>query len=152
VPYATNTDLLAEFPALTAFPSSGKVTAASVDEWCTRASNFIDAKIGGKYSTPVDSTASPKSFSLLKEICCWLVYPRVAGVLNLPTGDAKTSTGTKTVDFNAKADAALKEIQSGTMKLNDAVLATAADGVESYTNDHASTLQPPTFTRSGDDW
>jgi hypothetical protein len=155
--YATNTDLAAEFPALTAnggFTTTTKVTAAQVDEWCSRASNFIDSKIGGKYTVPVDSTASPKTFSLLKEICCWMVYPRVAGVVGLPTGDSKTSSGVaaKTIDFGKKAEDTLKEIQSGAMKLVDAPLATTADGVDSYTANNAPTLQPPTFTREDDSW
>jgi len=150
--YATNTDLLAEFPALTSFPSSGKVTAASVDEFCTRASNRIDAKIGGKYQTPVDSTASPKSFSILKEICCWMVYARLAPIMGLSTGEGKTSTGGKAPDYAKMAADTLSEIQAGKMKLIDANLATAADGVESYTDDNSATLQPPTFTREGDNW
>ncbi len=154
--YASNTDVVAEFKALSqngGFTTTTGVTAAQVDEWCTRASNFIDSKIGGKYSVPVGSIASPNSFSLLKEICVWLVAGRVANVLNLQTGDAKTSSGTnKKTDFKSQAMDALDEIRSGKMKLNDGVLATSADGAQSYTNDNVDTTQPPTFTRGGDNW
>lgn len=153
--YASNTDVVLEFKALAAnggFTTLTNVTAAQVDEWCHRASNYIDAKIAGKYSVPVDSTLSPKSFSLLKDICVQLVAPRVAAVLNLKTGDSKTSVGGNASDWKKLAKEQLEEIQSGKMKLTDAVLATTADGVESYVNDNSDTILPPTFTRSGDDW
>lgn len=114
---------------------------------------LIDSKIAGKYQTPIDPTASPIAYSLLKEVCVWMVVPKVASVLGVQTGDAKTSTGQgKRQDTAQKAQDTLKEIQSGTMKLVDADLATAADGTESFTNDNSATLQPPTFTREGDDW
>jgi len=153
--YATNTDLVAEFPALSqggGFTSTTTVTATQVDEWCVRASNLIDAKIGGKYSTPVDATLSPKSFSLLKDICCWMVYARVAPIVGVNTGSSKTSSSGKNLDWREQAEKALKDIQSGAMKLNDGVLATSTDGVESFTSDNQATLQPPTFTREDDKW
>ncbi len=153
--YASNTDVAAEFKALAAaggFTTSTNVTAAQVDEWCTRASNYIDAKIAGKYSTPVLVADSPNSFSLLKDICVLLVVPRVAAVLNLKTGDDKTSPKGNQSDWKKRAEDMLVEIQSGKMKLSDATLATSADGVESFTNDNSDTLQPPTFTKKGDNW
>jgi hypothetical protein len=146
----------AEFPALAAnggFTASTRMTATQVDEFCARASNVIDAKIAGKYTTPVDSTASPKAFSLLREICCWLVYSRIAPILGLSTGDAKTSTGSKlAADPASRAEAVLKEIQSGTMKLVDAPLATSADGTESYATDNAASMPPTKFKRDGEAW
>ena len=152
--YADNTNLALEFPSFAAFMNDGttKVRADTVDEFCARASRFIDAKIAGKYITPIDPTASPESFSLLKDICCWMVYPRVAAIAGQQTGDSKTSTGGKGVDWGKKAADTLKEIQGGEMKLTDALLASSSDGVESYTNDNAATLQPPTFTRESEDW
>jgi hypothetical protein len=155
VAYATNTDLAAEFPALTGqggFTNATKVTAAQVDEWCIRASNLIDSKIAGKYETPVDPNTSPKAFSTLKEICCWMVYPRVAGVAGIKTGDPKTSTGSSgKTDLGKMAEDTLKEIQSGTMKLVDAILATAADGAESLATDKPCTSKP-IFSRGKTDW
>jgi phage gp36-like protein len=152
VAYAANTDLLLEFKGVSAWNAS-TVSAATVDEWCAQASNTIDAAIGGKYSTPVDGTASPKAFSVLKSICIGLVKPRVQSVLKSGTGEAKTSTSAGSAPDPTKAQMdLLKQIQSGAMTLSDAVLGTSADGVESYTNDNADTLQPPTFTREGNDW
>lgn len=81
-----------------------------------------------------------------------MVYARIAPIMGLSTGDAKTTTGTKAPDYTARADKTLAEIQSGTMKLTDAVLATSGDGVESFTDDNSSTLQPPEFQRSSDQW
>lgn len=156
MPYATNTDLVAEFPALGqngGFTAQSKVTDAQVDEFCNRNSVLIDSKLAAKYKTPIDPAASPIAFSLLKEICVWMTYPRVAGIVGLPTGDSKTSTGAnKTQDFGKKAQDTLKELQSGTMMLVDAPLATAADGAQSFTNDNRATLQPPQFRRKGDQW
>lgn len=156
MPYATNSDVALEFKALVAnggFTTLTNVTAAQVDEWCLRASNFIDAKIAGKYTVPVVIGTSPNSFSLLKDVCVWLVKPRVAAILGLQTGESKSSTGNKdSTDWNKRALDTLKEIQSGAMKLSDAPLATSADGTESFTNDNSATLQPPQFTRQGDDW
>lgn len=156
-PYATNTDVAPEFKALAAnggFTTETSVSAAQVDEWCTRISNLIDSKLGGKYAVPIDPTNSPNSFSLIKDICVLIVAARVAPIIGLQTGSAKTSTGSAGGRSIGKIDpwATLKEIQSGTMKLNDAVLATSADGAESYTNDNKSTLQPPEFKRKGDQW
>jgi hypothetical protein len=157
MPYATNTDVAAEFPALAAnggFTTTTRVTAAQVDEFCTRASNYIDAKIAGKYDVPVNVTASPNSFSLLKDICCRLVAARLAPIIGISTGDAKTTAagGKSGSPKGQSPDDILAELQSGKMKLSDAVLATSADGVESYTDDNSSTLQPPTFQRKTDQW
>lgn len=152
MPYAANTDLLSEFKGLSAWDSS-VLSAATVDEWCQQASNTIDASIAGKYSVPVDSTASPAAFSVLKAICIQLVKPRVQGVLKSATGEAKNSTSAGGAPDSTKdAKDALKQIQSGAMQLVDAVLATSADGVESYTNDNAACLQPPEFDRHKKQW
>lgn len=150
--YASNTDVAAEFKALSAnggFNSGTNPTDAQVDEWCTRASNFMDSKIAGKYAVPITGT---NSLSLMKEICVWLVATRVSKVTGLQTGDNKVSGNAGKVDYDKKAMDTLVEIQSGKMKLSDAPLATSTDGAESYTNDNASDLQPPTFTRAGKNW
>lgn len=150
--YATNTDLLGEFKGLTAW-NSATLSAAQVDTWCSRFSQLIDGKIGGKYSTPIDATASPNSFAILKEICIWFVRQKVSTILFQQSGDEKTSSKAGNPnDYHQKALDQLKEIADGTLKLTDAVLATTADGVESYTDDNSADLQPPTFTKIGDKW
>lgn len=154
--YADKDDIAAEFKGLSAsggFTASTNPTSTQVNDWCTRASALIDSKIAGKYETPVDESASPNAFLVLMEICIWLVRARVSTVLNLQTGDSKTSSGPKGAeDWNKKAKDALEEIQSGKMKLTDATLAVSGDGVDSFTNNESATLQPPTFTREDDNW
>jgi len=154
MPYASNTDLLGEFKGLTAWNSS-TLSATQVDAWCTRASNFIDGNIAGKYSTPVVEADSPAAFSMLQEICIWLVKPKIAGLVSQATGDPKTSAGSAGTDTTKLAMDTLKQIREGTVKLPDATLATAADGVESYASENSSALADsgvPTFTREGDEW
>lgn len=150
--YATNADLLLEFKGLTAW-NTATLAGSTVDTWCGNFSKLIDGKIGGKYSTPVDSTASPNSFAILKEICIWFVRQKVSTTLFQQTGDEKTSSKAGNPnDYHQKAMDTLKEIADGTLVLSDATLATSADGVESYTNDNSATLQPPVFKKTGDQW
>lgn len=152
--YASNTDVILEFKGLAAVGwNTQTVTAATVDEWCTQASNIIDTAIGGKYQVPVNSGTSPNSFSVLKNLCIQLVKPRVQNVLKSGTGDnaSASKAGTEADPTKGVMDF-LKQVASGDVKLSDAVLATTQDGVESYTNDNADTLQPPTFNRHTDEW
>jgi hypothetical protein len=153
VAYASNTDLLGEFKGLSAW-NNATLSAAQVDVWCARESAFIDSNIAGKYRTPVSQATSPIAYSMLTDICIWLVRPRIAELLNLQTGEAKSSSsgGGKSYDSRQRAMDVLKQIRTGELKLPDGVLATAQDGVESYTDDNSDTLQPPTFTREGDEW
>lgn len=159
MPYATNTDLVAEFVALAqsgGFLNDGstKVRADQVDEWCTRASNLADSYIGGKYHVPVDPDASPNSYNLLKEIVCWIVFPRVKSVIGAATGDSKSATGqgSDKTDYRKEALDKLILIQKGTLKLNDAVLATPADGVGSHAT--SGPCNPPRleFRRGRRNW
>jgi hypothetical protein len=56
----------------------------------------------------------------------------------------------KIVDWNQRAMDMLADIQSGKMKLEDAPLATSADGVQSFTDSGSS--NPPVFKKDQDGW
>ena len=152
MPYATHADVAAEFKGLTALSATTTPTATQVTDFIARASNLIDSKIAGKYATPVSSTTAPRAYSVLQEICIGLVRHKVAGILSLPTADTRTTSGGSKLNSEEKALTSLTEIQTGKMKLVDAELATAADGVQGQGNNDSASLQPPTFRKEGDQW
>lgn len=149
--YATSTDLALEFKGLT---YGASLLAVTVDEWCVQASNLIDSYVGKVYSTPVVSATSPLAFSVLKMLCIQLVRPRMESVLQVRTGETRTSQTRGDSPSPSSSAAAMKSlcaIRDEDMDLVDATLVTQANGVRSTLTDCVSTTIPE-FTREDPAW
>lgn len=79
--YATPEDVKALFRSF-AITSEAAVTDEKIQAWLDNAFSNINSKIGRLYQMPIDETASPESWNILKEIESFKVAGIVDDVLN----------------------------------------------------------------------
>lgn len=150
--YAVYTDVQSEFKKLT-FDADSVISSSEVTEWITQSENYINAKIGLKYSVPVSATDSPQSVSILKMVSIWLVADRIKEILTVRTGNSATEqTSDVKITYRDKAEKMLKDIVGGILPLPDATLGSTSDGVKSYSYTEAQSDTPQTFQRAVRQW
>jgi len=134
--YCEKSDIEAEFKA-TIFCSTSAITPAQLIEWIEQESNYIDARIGVRYTTPIISYNSPKSFSLLKRICLFRVSERVKNKLEVKSNVSQKDSEEKYIENYVRTpNDDLAAIAKGTLLLSDATLInTQGAGVSSFTSD-----------------
>lgn len=146
--YSIYTDVASEFRGID-FSSTSVVTSTEVTEFIAQADQYIDSRIGLKYSVPVSSSDSPLSFKILKRLSIWLVTSRIKDILKVKTGVDTGEQQTRENDPGKMARDEIDMIVKGTLLLPDATLASSADGFRSYSVDAG---QEFTFSRDSDDW
>lgn len=140
--YCTYTDVQSEFKNLV-LGSTHALTSTEVTEFIEQASNYIDARIGLKYETPVTATAA---ISVLKMIAIWMVKKRILRILAVK-GATKPEEQEGSTDLNPEQ--MLSDILSDKLLLVGADLATTGSGVRSYTYDNDI---DPVFEKGTDQW
>lgn len=142
--YSTNALVASEFKSIT-FSTDTKIKSSEVDQWITEADEYIDARIGLVYSTPVTAT---KSLEVLKTISIGLVAQRVSRAMEIksitPTGDQYIPK-----DLILEAKERLQMIVDRKLLLSDATEITTHGGVSSYSNDNTVTRK---FDQTKDQW
>lgn len=150
--YASNTDIQAEYLNITW--NSATLSSTKVDEFCSQAGEYIDAKIGTKYVLPIDSGAV-KTLKLLKMLTIWMVKERLKAIIQTKTGSNKADAEDK-INLQDKADKMLDSIRKGEIELLDAKKVGTGDGVGSYVADNAGagcgSGPGAVFKRGKDQW
>lgn len=129
--YCTYTQVQEEFKALT-FGTGTAIGTSRVDRFCQESSAYIDGKVGLLYSTPVDSTNSPKSFLILQHICIALVARRIRPILGVEAPVATDSQKTRG-EGEIDPEEMLNDIIANKTLLSDATKLSSDGGVTSYT-------------------
>lgn len=145
--YALNADVALEFKGLV-LSTTSVVTAATVDGFIAQAEAEIDGRVGLVYVTPIDSTASPKSFLILKMLSIQLVAERLRPILEVKTGSGDTSQGSGRPKAKGPREV-LQDIVDQKVMLSDAVKRSNFDGVQSFS---ADTGEPMTFQKDQRQW
>lgn len=130
--YCTAAQVQLEFKELT-FSATSAVKSAQVDEFIAEADAEIDSIIGVTYQLPIVGT---QPLLLLRRISRALVADRVAGILEVRTGDPKTSQTSSRMTREEALEIA-RGIAEGTI-LFDAVETTAAKTGVVYSEENAS--------------
>lgn len=80
--YCELEDIKADFKGIE-FNANTSVTPDQIDEIIDQESAYIDARVGLKYLTPVESSTYPDAAKLLKRICIFRVSERVRNILEI---------------------------------------------------------------------
>ncbi len=131
--YTSSTLVGQEFKDIT-FGAGTAISTTKLAQYITDADAEIDSRLGVKYTVPITGT---QALAMCGMIATWIVKHRVLDVIKVKTGEDKTSQG-NVKTYRQQALDMLNDIASGKVILKDATLATAADGVRSYTNDHST--------------
>lgn len=133
--YATYTDVASEFKDIT-FSSTTKVTDSEVTEFISQAEAHINGVVSKRYTVPVVLASAPISFAVLKQISIYMVADRVREILQVKQiGVEELKQGARPPNGRKEALAMLRDIVDGNIRLYDATLATAHDGVKSFNVD-----------------
>jgi phage gp36-like protein len=145
--YCTQEQVADEFNGVT-FDANTNPTETTVDRWIAEADQLINAKVGLRYTVPLNETDHPNDIIILRTICIELVAARVRRRLNRvgPNTDAQKVIVTET---DTKAMKKLTEIAEGKLNLSEASPKNSDLGVSSHTVDCAD---PFTFERNVDQW
>jgi len=149
--YALGPDVASEFAGVI-FGVSTKVTSGEVDAWLDEETSFINGEIQNKYVVPVTGDVALDRMQILKRINVLLVAHRVAKKLKIKSGEVETSQGGIARRPKSRRDEALQmldRVKTGLLILEGAPLATAADGVRSFSVDAGLVHE---FQRGRDDW
>lgn len=125
--YCSVPDVASDFKNIT-FNATSTVTDSEVESFIEQESAFMDSMICSVYVVPVTGT---QSLLLLKKIAIHLVADRVRHVLYTKTGQDnkdQDTKGLKSLSRDPRGD--LKMIQSGALKLADAVALTSNIGFD----------------------
>jgi hypothetical protein len=142
--YCTYIDVQSDFKDIT-LSTTSSITIAEVSQFINEASALIDAKVSLKYVTPITGTYS---LLLMKYIARNLVANRIKRILNVKTGDEKLNQKAEETD-DISLMQKLQDILDLKLRLSDATLLNAADGIRSYTYSNGF---DPHFQRDVDQW
>lgn len=148
--YADQTEIEAEFKGIV-IASGSAVTPANIVEWCTQASNYIDARIGLRYRVPVLVGTSPIGFNILRMICTFLVAERVKNKLEVKSNVSQKDSMEKFIPnevMTPKDD--LDLIVKGDLLLPDVPLVGSQLGIASFSADFDPCCR--TFDVCKDQW
>lgn len=142
--YTTEARVESEFKDVN-FTATSAVTSTDVAGFIEEADAEINATLSGKYLTPITGT---ESLLVVRQISTWLVADRVRYILRVKTGDEGLRQGAPE-SYGRLAREMLQKLVKGTLKLNDAMLASTSDGVRSFAVDESL---EHTFKKSVDQW
>ncbi len=145
MPYTTVAAVQAEFKKLT-ISATTNLTDTEVNEFISQHDAIIDARLGGRFVTPITGTEALK---IVKLISTGLTVCRVQDVLHVRTGSQKTDKDLIRPKVCKNAEMLLEGIVSGKVKLGDATLITGGDGFNSGNVDNSV---EPFFERGVDQW
>lgn len=148
--YTTYTRVASEFKDIT-FSSTSSVTDTEVGTFIGEIDEYIDARIGGKYSTPISDTTSPKSYKILTMISTAIVAEKVRRILEVkdtPSAEA-SQDGFRPVLSANEAKKMIEQIRKGELILSDATLLSGGDGFKSYNYDNDIEFE---FDVTKDNW
>lgn len=130
--YAALSDIQDEFKGIVTFNSTSSVKDTVITRFITEAEAEINGRVGLVYTVPVDSIASPISFSLLRSLSIGIVVTRVKNIMEVKSADTNTAqgSGSKTDADNARK--ILQQIVDQTLHLVDGVKKSLTDGVKSF--------------------
>ncbi len=127
--YASQSDCTGEFKDLTITADSA-ITTADILGFIEDADAEINSRLSTKYLTPITGT---EALLVMKMIEVWLVKHRIMDITTVKTGVSTTSqVGIKS--YRQMALDLMDGLVSGKSKLTDATLASANDGVKSYSS------------------
>lgn len=146
--YCTVQDVQGEFKSLVLSASSTPTDTAVLD-FIARASAEIDGRIGLKYQTPVDATASPNGYAILRDICLDMVSRKIRRIIAVKTGDSQTSQDSSEKPGSKNPSDRLNDIVQSLLLLSDVQKINVTDGIRS----NAFQCRPEHFFQRGvDQW
>lgn len=145
--YATTTDIQNEFKSLD-LSSSTTLTTAKVTQFLTDANAEIDCRLAPKYTVPITGS---NALIIVKLICIYLVKHRCMEILRQSKTGTTSGEEDAQTNYRAMGLKMVDDIVKDKLILNDATLATPADGVRSYSNDNSDSVTN-TFQRSTKQW
>lgn len=127
--YAAVDDIKADFRSIE-FSATSALTIAEVEKFIDEESAYIDAKLSGRFITPI---TGENSLLVLRKICVFLVSCRVRSVLEIKVNARVKSDfkNNKCVD-DRNPEKMLNDIAMGRTTLPDAELISTEDGVYSF--------------------
>lgn len=129
--YAVIADVQAELKGMV-FSANTTPTDTDVTRMITEAQAEIDARIGARYSVPIDvGGAAAASAPLLRLILIGLLAPRIKNITALQTKASDVNQAKGSADPSAWARKMLEDIQKGDVSLSGATLISSTGGVES---------------------
>ena len=147
--YSSVANVQSEFRKIE-FGTDTTVTETEVEDFISEADALIDSIIGLRYIVPVSSSVSPNGFKILKMISRKLVAMRVKAILEVKDASADAVNQDVRADFS-KSDLLkmLKDIASGKILLDDAVLISSGQGLSSF---NVETNQEADFKKNVNQW
>ena len=146
--YCEVADVEARFKNLN-FTATTQVTLDQVTEWIDDNTNYINAKIRTRYSTPVTVDDQPEAFSILKKICTLLTAAEVEEVLrdSQPLAKGSDSKNGSKVESRAtrwrkQADKDLEAIEKGDLVLYE----TSSSTTTRFYNSNVANDRKPVFS------
>jgi len=131
--YCTVDDIKADFRNIV-FSATSALTITEVEALIDEESAYIDARISGRFITPVVGTAS---LLVLKKICIFLVSCRVRSVLEIKTNITnKNQSRESNCTEKRNPEKMLNDIAKGNLILPDAELISSEDGICSFNVDN----------------
>lgn len=151
--YCEVTDIQKDFKAIT-FNSESAVTPGSLTEIILQESNYIDARIGVKYVTPIVESTYPEAFSILKRICIFRVSDRVRNIIEVKKEQTQKNSEEKYKDNRVRTpNDDLDMIAKGTLLLKNVPQLSENAGVSSKCFDTGSCDEDCTvFDTSKQQW
>lgn len=145
--YSTSAEIQSDFKNLP-LSTTTLVTTADVDQFIVEADALIDSFIGMKYEVPVTGGAS--ALSLLKLFSRTLVADRIKKIMEVKqTQNTSANQDVRGAYSTKDVMAALKQIQTGDLKLSGATSLVSGGGF--YSKNNASNVEP-TFKKGCKQW
>jgi len=132
--YAHAEDVQAEFKSIT-FDTDTAVTVNAVQDIIAQEEAKINGLISGLYVTPIDRTASPIAFAVIKSISIMASKARIVDILTVKTGKAEVDQGSGGKELYDKVfgdKGIIEQIKARQLILIDAVASGSRFGVRDY--------------------
>lgn len=134
--YCSIEDIKSDFKGLKIEATGTAVTAAEATAIIDQVSAYIDARIGLRYSTPVDPATYPDAGAILKMIATFMAGERIKNIIEVKTGvNQLDADGKQIVDSIRAYKNDLKMIAEGQLLLKDVPLVSVAQGLSSFNSD-----------------
>lgn len=138
--YCTKQDVINDFKSLVVNASGTVITNDYLDSVISEESNFIDGYIAQRYVLPIQQSASPKAFQVLKRICVFRVSERVRNKIEVRSNSTQAASDEKFSENKIRTpNDDLREIAAGNLILVDAPVKSKALGVASFTSSSKGT-------------
>jgi hypothetical protein len=129
--YCSTSDIQKDFKSLVIDDNSA-IKSGAMNDLIEQESNYIDARIGVKYVTPVVEETYPEAFSLLKRICIFRVSDRVRNIIEVKKDQTQKGSDEKYKENKVRTpNDDLDMIAKGTLILKNVPQLSSGAGVSS---------------------